>query len=127
MSSVHGMCLQDCTAASWRCSSESHARVCSVRAWALFCRLGRHMLTLSFDYLGVLAESGVHCCLQRASVVCTTLTGVLMRDLRDVRFDVAIIDEAAQVLRWPDTFLTPPQAEQYATQAPGHVNMLPSL
>ena len=36
---------------------------------------------------------------QRATVVCTTLTGVLMRDLRDLQFDVAIVDEAAQVLR----------------------------
>lgn len=35
---------------------------------------------------------------QRANVVCTTLTGVLMRDLRDLKFDIAIIDEAAQVL-----------------------------
>lgn len=35
--------------------------------------------------------------MQRAAVVCTTLTGVLTRDMRDVRFDVAVIDEAAQV------------------------------
>ena len=42
------------------------------------------------------------CRLQRASVVCATLTGVLMRDLRDVLFDVAIIDEAAQVPPFPD-------------------------
>lgn len=35
--------------------------------------------------------------MQRAAVVCTTLTGVLMRDLRDLRFDVAVVDEAAQV------------------------------
>ena len=37
--------------------------------------------------------------MQRATVVCTTLTGVLMRDLRDLQFDVAVVDEAAQVLR----------------------------
>ena len=37
--------------------------------------------------------------MQRAAVVCTTLTGVLMRDLRDLRFDVAVVDEAAQVKR----------------------------
>ncbi|CAL5218349.1 g9 [Coccomyxa viridis] len=36
--------------------------------------------------------------LKRATVVCTTLTGVLMRDLRDLQFDVAIVDEAAQAL-----------------------------
>ena len=36
--------------------------------------------------------------MQRATVVCTTLTGVLMRDLRDLHFDVAVVDEAAQVL-----------------------------
>jgi len=35
---------------------------------------------------------------QRAPVVCTTLTGVLMRDMRDLRFDVAVVDEAAQVM-----------------------------
>lgn len=37
--------------------------------------------------------------MQHAKVVCTTLTGVLMRDLRDLIFDVAVVDEAAQVLR----------------------------
>ena len=37
--------------------------------------------------------------MQHATVVCTTLTGVLMRDLRDLQFDVAVVDEAAQVLK----------------------------
>ena len=35
--------------------------------------------------------------LHGAAVVCTTLTGALMRDLRDLEFDVVVIDEAAQV------------------------------
>lgn len=59
--------------------------------------------------------SEVRCHLQCASVVCTTLTGVLMRDLRDVHFDVAIIDEAAQVPSFPNTSPTPaPSAGHHA-------------
>lgn len=35
--------------------------------------------------------------LGRAAVVCATLTGVLAHDLRDVAFNVVVVDEAAQV------------------------------
>ena len=35
--------------------------------------------------------------LGRAAVVCTTLTGALSRDARRLRFDLAVVDEAAQV------------------------------
>ena len=90
-----GCALMLLIAASRTCSFESHACMCGVRYWAVSCRHGRGML--GFDSSIGIAESGVHCRLQRASVVCTTLTGVLMRDLRDMHFDVAIIDEAAQV------------------------------
>ena len=37
-------------------------------------------------------------CLARASVVCATLTGCLSRDLEPREFDLAVVDEAAQVL-----------------------------
>ena len=63
----------------------------------------------------VLLKAGVHRRLQRASVVCTTLTGVLMRDLRDVHFDVAIIDEAAQVPLFPDASPTPSSSAVHRT------------
>ena len=72
------------------------------------------MLT-SDNSLGLSSESGVHRRLQRASVVCTTLTGVLMRDLRDVHFEIAIIDEAAQVRSSPDTSLTPSSSAIHCT------------
>lgn len=36
--------------------------------------------------------------LQRAAVVCATLSGTLMRELHPLCFDLAVIDEAAQVL-----------------------------
>ena len=35
--------------------------------------------------------------LNKAAVVCATLSGALMRELRPLRFDLAVIDEAAQV------------------------------
>ena len=35
--------------------------------------------------------------LGRAKVVCSTLTGALAYDLRDLTFDVVVVDEAAQV------------------------------
>ena len=36
-------------------------------------------------------------CLTRAQVVCATLTGCLSRDLDPLTFDLAVVDEAAQV------------------------------
>ncbi|KAK9915598.1 hypothetical protein WJX75_001370 [Coccomyxa subellipsoidea] len=36
--------------------------------------------------------------LKKAAVVCATLSGALMRELRPLRFDLAVIDEAAQAL-----------------------------
>ena len=36
-------------------------------------------------------------CLARAGVVCATLTGCLSRDLEPRSFDLAVVDEAAQV------------------------------
>ncbi len=35
--------------------------------------------------------------MKKAAVVCATLSGTLMRELRPLQFDVAVIDEAAQV------------------------------
>ena len=37
-------------------------------------------------------------CLSRAQVVCATLTGCLSHDLDPLAFDLAVVDEAAQVL-----------------------------
>lgn len=37
-------------------------------------------------------------CLARAGVVCATLTGCLSRDLAPRDFDLAVVDEAAQVM-----------------------------
>ena len=74
-----------------------------MRAWVLSCGHGRGMLGIG--NFGNTDRAECIVALQRASVVCTTLTGVLMRDLRDVHFDVAIIDEAAQVPCCPDTSL----------------------
>ena len=35
--------------------------------------------------------------MKKAAVVCATLSGTLMRELRPLQFDVAVVDEAAQV------------------------------
>lgn len=39
--------------------------------------------------------------MKKAAVVCATLSGALMRELRPLQFDVAVIDEAAQVHNRP--------------------------
>ena len=94
---------------------------CALLSTVLQAWLGVCLTLMLWEFF---VESGVHCCLQRAPVVCTTLTGVLMCDLRDVHFDVAIIDEAAQVPSSPDTYPMPSSSVGPSCTAPEHIMKL---
>lgn len=126
---LHALCM-GCAlilliAASQTCSFKSHAcmHACVVCAIEPFLA-GMVGVCSALTVWEELLKAGVHCRLQRASVVCTTLTGVLMRDLRDVHFDVAIIDEAAQVPLFPDASPTPSSSAVHHT---GLLNTLGSF